>query len=233
MRLVHVTASPPGRYRRRTAIGLLGATLTALVSAGGALADKEKVHLTPTGNAAARAVVVKRADLGGGSGWTGGMKKPDLSSTLGCTTYEPKQSDLVLVGTARSSWTATGLQIDSQAQVLQTSTMVRLDWQRSVLAPQVLPCLRSGLAKKLGGSRRFVSFEQIGFPKLATYSHRYRALVDVDTASGTLRVMVDIVLIGRGRTEITLTSTSLYSARSAVEAAELDLARRLAARVRV
>jgi hypothetical protein len=45
--------------------------------------------------------------------------------------------------------------------------------------------------------------------------------------------MVDIVLIGRGRTEITLTSTSLYSARSAVEAAELDLARRLAARVRV
>jgi hypothetical protein len=36
--------------------------------------------------------------------------------------------------------------------VLQTPAMVRLGWQRSVVAPQVLPCLRSGLAKQLGAS---------------------------------------------------------------------------------
>ncbi len=47
-----------------------------------------------------------------------------------------------------------GVEFDSEAQVLQTPAMVRLDWQRTVLSPQVLPCLRSNLKKHLSASER-------------------------------------------------------------------------------
>jgi hypothetical protein len=55
--------------------------------------------------------------------------------------------------------------------------------------------------------------------------------VDVKSAAGTTRVFVDLVLIGRRGTEITLTTTAPMAAEAAVRAAELRLARILAARV--
>ena len=97
-----------------------------LAWAGTAAADKEKVRLTTAGQAAARAIVLRRTDLGAASGWSGGAKKPDLSQSMDCATYEPKQSDLVLVGAAQSVWKHTGLELESEAQVLQTPGMVRL-----------------------------------------------------------------------------------------------------------
>jgi hypothetical protein len=47
-----------------------------------------------------------------------------------------------------------------------------------------------------------------------------------------LRLFVDLVLVGRGRTEITLTTTAPLVASSAIRAAEIRLARLLASRVR-
>ena len=55
-------------------------------------------------------------------------------------------------------------------------------------------------------------------------------MVDVKSASGTVRVFVDLVLIGRGSTELTLTTTAPMVAEPAVRAAELRLARILVAR---
>jgi hypothetical protein len=197
-----------------------------------ALADKEQVHLTASGQAAARSAVLRKADLGPSGSWTGGSVKPDLSSSLPCSTFQPKQSDLVLNGAARTHWTQPGLSIDSEAQVLQTAHMVTLDWQRTVLAPQLLPCLRSGLGKSVGTSARVVSVRRIAFPHVATYANAIRVLVDVPTTSAKVRVFVDVVVVGRGRTEITLTTTAPLLLDASVRPAEIRLAKILVARVR-
>jgi hypothetical protein len=212
---------------------LSAAAGAALVLAGVAAADKEKIQLTKAGNAAARATILKRADFGTATGWSGGAKKPDLSSESPCKNFAPKQSDLVLIGAAESVWRHTGLQFDSESQVLKTPAMVALDWKRTVLAPEVEPCLRSTFVKQLGSTGRLTSFGRLGFPKLATYSRAYRAIVDVKSGTTTVKVMFDVVLVGRGRTEITLTVSAPYAAEPVVSPAEVRLARLLVSRVRM
>ena len=207
------------------------AAAAALAFSGVAAADKEKVQLTAAGQAAARAAVLTRADIGTAGGWTGGATKPDLSSTLPCANFRPKQSDLVLIGAAASTWKHAGLEFQSEAQVLRTPGMVRLDWQRTVLAPNVLPCLRSVFSKQ-AGSGRLVSLRRLAFPQIAEYTRAFRGLLDVPASGTTVRVMVDMVLAGRGRTEITLMSFAPFAAEQAVRAAEVRLARVLVARVR-
>jgi hypothetical protein len=198
------------------------------------IADKEQIHLTNAGQAAARAAVLTKADLGAAPGWTGGAKKPDLSSTPPCPGFRPKQSDLVVNGAAETVFKQPAIQFDSEAQVLQTAHMVKLDWQRTVIAPQILPCLRIAVAKSAGTSAHVTSIRRTAFPRVATFTSAIRILLDVKTSGSTtpVTVFVDVVLVGRGRTEITLTTTAPLLASTAVRAAEIRLARILAGRVR-
>jgi hypothetical protein len=198
------------------------------------IADKEQIHLTNAGQAAARAAVLTKADLGTAPGWTGGAKKPDLSSTPPCPGFKPKQSDLVVNGAAETVFKQPAIQFDSEAQVLQTAHMVKLDWQRTVIAPQILPCLRIAVAKSAGTSAHVTSIRRTAFPRVATFTSAIRILLDVKPSGSTtpVTVFVDVVLVGRGRTEITLTTTAPLLASTAVRAAEIRLARILAARVR-
>jgi hypothetical protein len=57
-----------------------------------------------------------------------------------------------------------------------------------------------------------------------------RILFDVTRSSTTVHVAVDLVLVGRGHTEITLTTTSPLEAGPTRQAVETKLARDLAAR---
>jgi hypothetical protein len=218
------------RLRYRGPVALVCAASIALVAAGAALADKEKVHLTSSGQAAAHAAVLKKADLGSATGWTGGSKKPEINSGTGCKSFQPKQSDLVLIGAAETVWKHAGIEFDSQAQVLQTPEMVRLDWKRTVLAPQVMPCLKSNVVKSLTASERLVSFKRLAFPKVATYTRAYRAVMDVKSGSSTVRVFTDILAIGRGNVELTIGTTALYAGEASVKAAEVRLAKLLVSR---
>src|SRR4051794_27543799 len=136
----------PRRARTRIA-AVTFALLGALILAVAALADKEQIHLTAADQAFARATVLKKADLGTIGTWTGGSVKPDLSTALPCTSFQPKQSDLVLTGAAETKFKQPGIEFDSEAQVLREAQMVKLDWQRTVIAPGLLPCLRSVFAK--------------------------------------------------------------------------------------
>jgi hypothetical protein len=228
-------AYTPGVISRRSLV-LIAPVISALAMSGAAGAhgaDKEKIQLTTAGQAAARAALLTRADLGSTSGWTGGPKKPDLSSTPPCANFDPKQSDLTLNGAAEAVYKhAAGIQFRSNVQVLETAHMVALDWQRSVLAPQLLTCMRSGLAKSVGSRARVVSVERIAIPKLATYAAAFRAVIDL-TAAHHIRVMVDVVLVGRGRTEVTLTTTAPFASVGTIGPAEIRLARLLAARIRL
>jgi hypothetical protein len=157
---------------------LAAAAFVALVAAGAASADVWHIQFTAAGQAAASAVVVTRADLGAASGWAGGSVKPDLSNTPPCTGFHPKQSDMTVTGAAETRWQHAGVQIDSEATVLGTPQMVELDWQRTVVAPQVTPCLREGLAKQVGSSAKLVSFGRV-VPSYAPRTRAYRGVVEV------------------------------------------------------
>jgi hypothetical protein len=213
--------------------GLIAVTVGALVAAGVALAadpSKEKIARTTAGNAQARAEVVRKADVG--TGWKGGFKKPDLSSSMPCTTYRPKQSDLVLIGAAESTFSRAVLEVDSEAQVLRSAAMVQRDWQRTILDPRVLPCLRQGFTKALGSKAKLVSFRKVAFPHVARLTRAFRMLATVATQFGPVPLEIDFVAMGSGRNELTLTLSGPTVAQSTLHALELRLARTLAGRAR-
>lgn len=200
------------------------AAAVALPAAAGADQIKFNAH----DQAAARAVIIKPADLG--TGWKGGRKKPDLSSITGCSNYHPKSSDLVTTGAAESEYSNSGVDFDSEAEILQTSQMVALDWQRSV-KPALVTCVRQLFAKQLGGKGKLVSAKKIGFPRVATYTADYRVVFS-ETANGqTVPIMSDFLIFGKGRTEVTLVTVAPYVARAAVTDAESRLARAMVKRI--
>jgi hypothetical protein len=213
---------------------LVGAVIMGLVPAalvGAAGGDRAKIHYTSAGQSAARAVVIKRADLGPTEGWTGGSKKPDLSP-MKCSTYSPKQSDLVVVGAAESEWTnSSALTFDSQGEVLATARMVALDWRRSVVTPHLIPCLKESFDKEKSSAVRLVSIRRIAFPRITARTAAIRIITD-DTIAKTqsIRVVSDVVTIGRGRTEITLMAVAPLAEASAVRQAEIRLVRLLTGR---
>jgi hypothetical protein len=214
-------------------VGLAAVLVAALVATGVGLAGspgKERIARTAAGNTQARAEVLHRVDVG--TGWKGGFIKPDLSSSLGCSSYRPKQSDLVLVGVAETRFTKAPIQVDSEAQVLRTATMVRRDWRRTVLDRRVLPCLRQGFVKALGSGSTLVSFRRIAFPRVARLTRAFRLVANVETASGTVAVEIDFVAMGIGRNELTLTISGPASLKTTIHATEVLLARHLAHRVR-
>ena len=211
---------------------LCGSIVGVLVAAGVASASspsKEKIAYTAAGQAKAKAEVLRQVDLG--QGWVGGSRKPDVSSALPCS-YKPKQDDLVLIGASESDWREPGLEIDSEAQVLRTADMVRSDWRRTILAPQVVPCLRHGFQKSLGSTGTLVSFGKTSFPHVATLTQGFRAVIKVKQGSSSVPIEIDVLGLGAGRNEITLTLTGLASVRKALHTAEVRLARRLSGRMR-
>jgi hypothetical protein len=222
--------------RRLALTALFAALLAGVTSAVASSAlqsgtpNREQVHLNRADQAAARAAVLRRGDLG--SGWTGGARKPAPPSTVTCPGYEPKQSDLVLTGAAEARFQHTGLVLQTDAQVLKTRAMVARDWQRSVADPRASSCLRHMLSSQLPSNERLVSFGRRAFPTLAKYAAAYRMLVRVHAQGQSVLVVVDLVVVGRSRTELTLTMSAPAAARKAIPAAEVRVARALLARVR-
>lgn len=208
------------------------ATVIALVVVAGAAASgpgKQKIELNAADQAAARAVVLRRSDLG--AGWTGGRIKPDLTSQVSCASYHPKVSDLVVTGAAASQFRGTGIALVNEVEIFRTAAMVDRDWRRSIV-PAAVPCLRRTLTKGLGAQAKVLSFGRIPFPKVGTHSAAFRGIVAVSALGQTVRVLLDIVLVGKGRTEISLDATAPAAGARVVSAAERRLARKLAARAR-
>jgi hypothetical protein len=216
--------------------GLLIAALAAAVGAGSAVAaatDREQHRFNASDQAAARSAVVVRSDLGTAK-WTGGFKSPDLSPPKPCADWNPKQSDLVLTGAAETDWKTSGLELDSEAQVLETPEMVKLDWQRTVVDPHAIGCLKTQLEKSLSALKtvKFVSFRRLAFPAVGAYARAYLTTIEVAANGTTVQVAIEDVLVGVGRTEITLTSTAPQVLQKTIAAGDVKLAKLLAARAR-
>ncbi|HVU77747.1 MAG TPA: hypothetical protein VHC67_09215 [Gaiellaceae bacterium] len=211
-------------------------SLAALCAAGTALAatlDREQHKFNAADQSAARSAVLVKADLGT-TGWTGGATKPDLGPPQTCANYDPKQSDLVLTGIAETHWKHPGLEVDTEAQVLQTPAMVKLDWQRTVIDPDAGACLKENIIKSLKSSRtiKFVSFQRVVFPHVGAYSRAYVTTIQVTANGSTVPLAVEDVLIGNKRTEFTIESTTAKAEQAAVHTALARLAKILVARAK-
>jgi hypothetical protein len=208
-----------------------GVAIALVVVAGAAASGtgKEKIELNAADQAAARAVVLRRSDLG--AGWTGGRIKPDLTSQVSCASYHPKVSDLVVTGAAASQFRGTGIALVNEVEIFRTAAMVDRDWRRSIV-PAAVPCLRAKLTQGLGGRAKVLSFRRIPFPRVTAHTAAFRGIVAVSALGQTVRVLLDIVLVGKGRTEISLDATAPAAATRVVSAAERRFARTLAARAR-
>lgn len=163
--------------------------------------------------------MLKKADLGFAGKWAGGAVKPDLGTSPPCGSFRPMQSDLVLTGAAETRYAQPGIAFEGETQVLRTPEMVTLDWRRTVIAPGLLPCLRTALAKRAGASTKVVSVGRIAFPQISRHT-------------AAIRVFVDVLFAGHGRTELTLTSTAPLAADATVRDAEVRLAALLVARAK-
>lgn len=217
----------------RSMASALAVSALALLSASVVFAgdSKPQIRFTAAGQAAARAAVLRRSDLGS-SAWQGGSVKPDLTSTTNCPNFHPKQSDLVVTGAAETAFHRSSVEFSSVAEILRTKRMVRLDWQRSVLPRAALTCLRRTLAKGLPAGARIVSFTRVAFPHVGSGGMRFHGVIRIDVLGRTARLVTDIVLVYRGRTEITLSATGPASAAASLLGAERRLARVLVSRAR-
>ena len=163
--------------------------------------------------------------------------KPDLSPPPTCSDYHPKQSDLVLTGAAQARWTeglssqGKGVQFVSAVSVLQTAKMVQLDWARTVLAPGTASCLSHAIATSIKPAT-LTSFKRVAVARIAPNTAEFSGTFAVVEQGQTLHGAIDALLIGRGRTEITLGTVAFPSTPAAASAVALYLARRLVARAK-
>jgi hypothetical protein len=206
----------------RIAGALLALTLV-LVQAAYA-AESYPIKYTAADQAAAKAITLTRADLG--AGWKGGATKPELSNDT-CPT---KRSDLVLTGAAESEFQSTGILVTSQGLVLKSAAMVSTDWKRTVANPSFWACGRREMAKM--EEAKLVSLKKATFPKLAQYSARYRLVYDFGTAGKPTLVLMDMILLGQGRSEITIFLSAPYKDRAAADGAGRRLAKILLSRIK-
>jgi hypothetical protein len=158
--------------------------------------------------------------------------KPSTGAGPSCPGYNPKQSDLVLTGAAASDFSNSGVNLRSDAQVLRTRKMVAADWRRTVVSGGTLACLRHTLVAGLPPSESLVSFGHTGFAPIAQFTSRFRAILAVRAQGRRALALMDIVLVGRSRTELTLTVVGPAAAKQSLSAAEVRLARVLLGRAR-
>src|SRR6266576_3424866 len=95
------------RPRQALVVALAMLIVLSTMVAAAAGGERAKIRYNAADQAAARAAVARRADLGAGV-WKGGARKPDLSPAPTCAGYHPKQSDLVLTGAAETVWAGGG-----------------------------------------------------------------------------------------------------------------------------
>jgi hypothetical protein len=204
--------------------GALAASMLVVIQAAYA-AEKQPLKFNPADQAAAKAITLKLSDLG--AGWKGGPAKVDFSNDT-CPT---KVSDLVVTGAAKSTFTGDGVFVTSEAEILRTAAMVKADWQRTVANPAFWACGKRELATLEGG--KLVSLKKMSFPKLAPYSARYRLVYDFGKAGSPTLVLMDMILVGQGRSEISLILSAPYSQRAAADGAGRRMAALLLGRIKV
>jgi hypothetical protein len=221
---VNVSPYPVSRARALL-IGVLALAACATAVTASAGDGQEQVKLNAADQAAAKATMILRGDLRPAGPWTGRTITPDHTAPS-CPNFHPKQSDLVVTGSAEADWTGPGRVVVGATDVLQRARMVKLDWQRSGSKAAIACSLtRAGAAN--------VSVTKIAFPKMAPITGAFRAFYDVTSNGVTVHLVTELAAVGHGRTELSVgefaaASTSL----SALHADVVRLSRLMLRRAR-
>ena len=91
------------------------------------------------------------------------------------------------------------------------------------------PCLRAA-ARVTGSSARFVSLRPLDFPHVGDRTRVFRIRVDVAAPGKAVPAFRDLIVLTRGRTEITLALLAPLGASAGLRPIEIRLARLLASR---
>jgi hypothetical protein len=183
------------------AVAVVLATAVSAAAGGG---EREQVKLNAADQAAAKATMIRRGDLRPAGSWVGRSITPDHQAPS-CPNFHPKQSDLVVTGSAETYWSRPGRAVVSVADVLKTARMVQLDWQRAGTKAAVACSLTDG-----GATNVVVS--KVTFPDIAPIAGAFRAFYDVTQGGRTLRFVSEFAAIAHGRSELSLGEFALAAA---------------------
>ncbi len=218
--------------------GVAATAVLALVVVQVALAEVPVSRFTAADQASAKTAVVRLTDFRAGAGWKGGLVK-NAKAFTGRTCpglYDPKQSDLVITGVAMAEFSAAGAHLASGVQIYETAKMAQLDWQRTVVLPAALACRKKLALADSTAELRFVSMKRMPFVRIggSRVAVRRRTIVDYTPkgAKEPVRLLIDDVAFGRGRTGIAFSLTMPYRDRADADTAEPDIARTLDRRIR-
>jgi hypothetical protein len=220
MNLVHNTRS------KRRLLGLLLAA-ALLVAAGDAFATHgdPQEKLTPTDNARARSMLLRKSDLGPGYTST---KPNNAEPHLYCKALD--ESDLIVTGDAESPQFERGIVfVSSAAQVYESAADAVVSWKRGTSAAGercARDLLRQGFAKQ---GVRLVSMRRLAFPRVSSRSIAYRIQLSAESQGVPVSVVLDFVVLMHSRAQAALFFGSALVA--VPRADEVRLARVVASRM--
>jgi hypothetical protein len=173
-----------------------------------------KKALTKAGQATARAVVLKRGDLG--TGFTSVARSKDQGLPKGARCGPLDETDLTITGDAASpdfrySQGAAFVTVGSTAQVYRTLREANASWSRGT-TKQTTTCLADIIRLSAGGGQKVtvVSAKKISFPSLSPKTAAYRFVLTIAySGNQRVRAYVDAVILQHGKIQSGLLFTSL------------------------
>jgi hypothetical protein len=212
---------------------LLAAVLLAAFLAGAALAGDPVQKYTAADMARAKAIGFQRTDFP--AGWTAKPSTPSKTADSTCKSFDPDESDLVETAKANSP-EFTGpdgySQVFSTVGIFQTLAQARASWSR-VVRPAMLQCFSELITKSSppGSTISALAKGTLPFPKVAPRTAAYRLVIGVapEGAAASVKLYLDLVLLGAGRANV---ATIMFSLGQPYPAAfERKLARAIARRL--
>lgn len=161
--------------------------------------DPQK-KIRPADQARARAMLVKKADLG-----LGFNAQRSGSGDIHMDCKAADESDLTLTGEVESPLYAGvgGLVfVSSAASVYESVADANTSWRRGTSAAGT-KCASETLRREFAKQRiRLASFRPIAFPRVSQRTVAYRAKLSGESAAGPVTVFVDVVVLMRSRAQV-------------------------------
>jgi hypothetical protein len=185
----------------------------ALVPVAWGADGEPKKALTKKGNALAKSIVLKRADL---SPAFTSSKPPDDELPKGVRCGALDESDLTVTGEAHSpdfqlSQPGVFVTVGSTTNVYRTLGEAGKSWNRGTSA-QTTTCLADivRLSAPAGQRVKIISAKRISFPKIAPRTAAFRVVAELSVTSGQrVRAYVDAIILQHGRIQSGVVFTSL------------------------
>jgi hypothetical protein len=190
---------------------LLAAAALAAVLVLPAVASQPKNRPTAAGNAQAKAVALRLADLG--AGWKPIPGGAGGAADLTCKGFNPNQSNLTTIGSAgRAFGSSDGLTtVLSRVDVFKSAAEAQASWNR-IVRPAMVTCMASRLVDLVAGKDTAVKITSKGPLRLPVPGRRhaaYRIAADVTVSGQTVKAYLDVILQGGGPADSAMLVTSV------------------------